>query len=462
MNMPRRVSLNACDFVIFSQHRVWLRTTGGGNFPYMMVELEGEVESSSLSDALIRALSSHPILTSSVRTAALRFRPFWVLPENTRSRAEESISKVYLYEDLRQSTDAAERLEALCQSRYNGDWYQYAGPQVRLEHYALPGGRTRLVLRWPHYLMDAEGAQQFLASLGDEPPSVSDGSDAGNSTLSADSDVPRVLSQFSRRELIGIIRKGMRARRALPQSETPHVAPMNSSFRDYAHIHRHWRADAFTRMRSDAKNSTPAGPALFSRFLAAAVCRAQNRLQLELGAKPGAFFITFPMRVGFSQSAGQLFERRPLIGNYLVAPTISVLAAETEDRAQLAEVILGQVQQFLAAQGDIAQWALLELAALWHAWFYHWIFKLPLSVNQCSSGFSYYGEIKGHLRSIGGLKVLNIWGGGPTTTPPAWNPVFSKFGDQLNLSVTYSRPAISDDLAQRYVNLIDSELLSPA
>lgn len=463
MKKPRKVPLNACDFVIFSQHRVWHRTTGGGNFPYMMVDIEGEVDSSHLQQSLQRALSAHPVLLGGLRTAALRFRPFWVLPVDAMRVAEQTIVQSYFFVDLRNAANFNALLEELCQARYSGEWYCCEGPQVCLEHYSLPGARTRLVLRWPHYAMDAEGAQQFLASLGDDPPTVAGSPEDASSILSADDDPPRVLGSIPLYQRPGIIRRGFRARRELPDlGPSQPLLHSRGAFGDYAVLHRHWHGQPFGRMRDDARRLTPPGPASFSRFLAAAVCRAQRRLFEELKHPANAFFITFPMRVGTSEPTGRLFDRRPLIGNYLVAPTISVLAEETRDRALLSDVVLQQVQQFLSARGDIAQWALLELASLWHAWLYHWIFKLPLSVNQCSSGFSYYAEIKNHLTSIAGAKVVNIYGGGPTTTPPAWNPVFSKFADNLNLSLTYSRPAMSDEWAVRYADLIEDELVNPA
>jgi len=456
-----RIPLNACDFVIFGQHRVWQRG-GGGNFPYMMVELEGDIEPSEMKAALKRALSEHPVLVGGVGMSVFRLRPFWRVSNATQTVVEQAASSAYLFADLRSTGAAIAALETLCEARYGGDWYRSSGPQVRLEHYALPHGRTRLVLRWPHYLMDAEGAQLFLASLGDEPPTVAAHAGDKDALLLPDQQSPRVLKDYGWLKLMGIIRRGMGAGRALNHVGSQHeMIDAKGRFGGYGVLHRHWGGEVFMRMRADAKRLTPAGPAMFSRFLAAAVCRAQQRLHVERGSRAEAFFITFPMRVGFSRPDGRLFERRPLVGNYLVAPTLRVLESETTDRAVLSAEILGQVEAFLAAGGDIAQWALLELAALWHAWFYHLIFKLPLSVNRCSSGFSYYGGIKGHLRAIGNARVRNIWGGGPTTTPPAWNPVFSKFGEQLNLSLTYSRPAISDDLARRYAELIEDELVSP-
>lgn len=456
-----RISLNACDFVIFGQHRVWQRG-GGGNFPYMIVELEGEIEASAMKAALTRALSRHPVLVGGVGMSLFRLRPFWQVGDGREAEAEEAAARAYQFDDLRSKADAGAALEEMCEARYGGAWYRSSGPQVRLEHYAMPQGRTRLVLRWPHYLMDAEGAQLFLASLGDEPPTVAAHTGDKHAVLLPDHQTPRVLKDYSWLKLIGMIRRGMGAGRALKNVGAQHEIPDSKArFGGYAVLHRHWDGEVFTQMRAAAKRLTPGGPAMFSRFLAAAVCRAQQRLHVERGGRAEAFFITFPMRVGFSRPDGRLFERRPLVGNYLVAPTLRVLETETTDRAVLSAEILRQVEAFLAASGDIAQWALLELAALWHAWFYHLIFKLPLSVNRCSSGFSYYGEIKGHLRTIGNARVKNIWGGGPTTTPPAWNPVFSKFGEQLNLSLTYSRPTIGDDLARRYAELIEDELVNP-
>ena len=210
-------------------------------------------------------------------------------------------------------------------------------------------------------------------------------------------------------------------------------------------------------MQAAAKQAVPAGPAPYARFLAASVMRALHRLHEENSVSTDAYMITLPMRVGASQPEARLVEKRPVPGNFLVTPVICCTPQQVADRRVLDEAVFDQVQDYLRQELDLAQWTLMRAASLIHAWFYPLIFKLSMGVNVLSSGFSYYGAIEQPVRSIAGATITNCWGGGPLPMPPGWNPVFSKFGDGLNLSLTYARPAISDELADRYLELIASE-----
>ena len=88
--------------------------------------------------------------------------------------------------------------------------------------------------------------------------------------------------------------------------------------------------------------------------------------------------------------------------------------------------------------------------------------RLPLGFEALSSGFSYYRQLPALPRTLGGASVRNLWGAGPLPTPPAWNPTFSIYGQTLNLSLTYARPAISDALAEQYVACVEREILDVA
>lgn len=455
MNAMLRVPLNPCDCCIYGQDRVGYAAYGKGNHPFMMVDAVGHADSDAVLKALSRIMSAHPVTMATLRVSPFRLRPFWQVSAAARRDYEHAAQSAFYFEDLRSDVNWQRRLEAVCRERYNSRWDPSSPPQVRLEHYALPNERTRLVFRWPHYLMDATGAQWFLAKLDDDPQ-------ADNALLPDDARI-NVLRDATRGRRWSLALRGLRAQRAIvpaPQirniiNPTPGVTP------EFRLLHRHWESEAFATIRENARKLTPPGPALHARHLTAGVLRALHRIFTEHDVVTGAYCITFPMSVGASVPGSNLLHRRPLIGNYLVAPTICCTREKAEDRAAIAETVRSQLQAFLATEGDLRQWAMLELAARVHPWFYGLLFKLPPGVNIFASGFSYYGEIERPLRTIGGAKVVNIWGGGPTTTPPAWNPVFSRFGDRLNLSLTYVHPAVSDELAQRYLARIDEEICRP-
>jgi len=455
MTPRRRVPLNPCDNCIYGHHRLLSGQQRGGNIAFMMVDLTGWIDPSVVRSALAAAMLAHPVTMSTLHTSPLRFRPFWKLPSSPSQAATLAAERAYLHEDLRTASDGAAQLDRLCTERYRPDWDISHGPQVRLEHYDLPGQRTRLCLRWPHFLMDAEGAQWFLAEL--ERQRLSGGSaEVTNSPLLPDDRPVNVLSETSRLDRYRMMTTGLSGQRPHVRSSIRHLLPADSTrFDSYEVLHRHWQGQDFERVREIAKRVTPAGPALYGRHLAAVVVRALDRVYREERIETGAYLITFPMRIRRPGQPDDSPFRRPLTGNYLVTPTLCILRERASDDSSLGADILQQLNQFLARRGDAAQWALLQAASVVHPWFYPLIFKFPFAGGAYSSGFSYYGEIESPLRSLAGAEVVNIWGGGPSTTPPGWNPVFSRYGDRLNMSLTWTRPAISDDLARRYASYIE-------
>ncbi len=461
MTLSRRVPLNPCDYCIYGQDRAGYAPFGAANVPYMMVDALGHVEPDAVMSALARAMAAHPVTMAALRVSPLRLRPYWRVPEPTHRATLNSVRAAFSHDDLRSVSDWRRPFDELCQRRYTASWDSRRGPQVRLEHYALPDDHTRLVLRWPHFLMDATGAQGFLSKLDDAHSQDSARSSGSPDSLRPDDPTVDILQGYSLARRLKLAQDGLRGQSLPPSLAVRHLLDGEpAAFRDFRFLHRHWDADLLATLRANAKQSTPSGPALFSRYLAAGVFRALHRIYTERNIDTDAYCITLPMRVG-SSKPGITAMQRPLTGNYLVAPMIWCRREEAEDRNAIAECILRQLQLFLASNGDLSQWAMLHFAAMVHPWFYRWLYKLPLGVDRFASGFSYYGEIESPLSHIDGAKVVNIRGGGPTTTPPGWNPVFSKFGDRLNLSMTYSRPAISDESAVRYVTLIESELLDP-
>ena len=65
------------------------------------------------------------------------------------------------------------------------------------------------------------------------------------------------------------------------------------------------------------------------------------------------------------------------------------------------------------------------------------------------------------IRSIAGAKITNLWGCAPMAVPPGWNPIFNKFEGQMNLVLSWAHPAVPDELARRYVDLIEEEIFEP-
>ena len=194
MTSARRIHLNACDRLFLGQHQLQVRSASHGNIAFMVLELDGDVPCETMREALAGAMAAHPVTMAGLRVSQPLGRPFWKIPPSPAQAAEEAAARAHVYEDLRNEPNWEARLEELCQERCVPPWDLRAGPQVRLDHYALPAGRTRLCIHWPHPLMDAEGAQWFLGSMGQRDEPRRDPR-AGGSGLGADapSDRPSCL-----------------------------------------------------------------------------------------------------------------------------------------------------------------------------------------------------------------------------------------------------------------------------
>ncbi len=444
MKTPRRIPLNPCDNCIYGHHRFLASRHHGENIAFMTIDLAARLDPAIVKSALASAMRAHPVTMGSIHTSFWRLRPFWKIPAASSEQAAFAAERAYRYEDLRADKDRLARFET-----FKPDWTSSDGPQVQLEHYDLPGDRARLVLRWPHYFMDAEGAQSLLAELEARRQSPLPASAALDQPV-------KILSQTALLGRLCLITGGWSHQQAHVHSKVRHLPRADQSrFDGYRVLHRCWSGGEFERFRGIARKSTPDGPALYGRHLAAAVVRALDRIYRDERVETEAYLITFPMRVRRPGGKDDTPFQRPLFGNYLVTPTLRIQREIVADASALARDISSQLRQFLDRKGDAAQWALLEAASWVHAWFYPLIFKYSFAAGAFSSGFSYYSEIPSPLRTLAGATVTNLWGGGPIATPPGWNPVFSRYGDRLNLCLTWTRPAITDDLAVRYASYIE-------
>jgi hypothetical protein len=466
MRLARRIPLNPCDYLYYTFHVVMEEQRQRANVAYMVMDAHGYTDPNRVRRALAAAMCRHPVTMSGIRLALTTGRPYWKTPSRPAELAPIAASQAFTFDDIRADPDWQQRLDSLCVARQDADWDLATGPQVRLEQYALPNNRTRFCLRWPHLVMDAEGAQWFLTQLSrcdraDDSPS------AGNEPLPKglipdDQPIP-VLAGTSLFRRLKMFRQGFafqgqyRHLKIRSLIDTP-LPPISSN----RLLHRCWEAGEVQQIQANAKRLTPPGPALYARFLASCVLRSLNRIYNDAGKQTEAYLIPLPLSVLSAGRSSTEPMARPVPGNYLVSPILCATREAVEDRARLGADLLAQLLDYQKNKTHLIQWTMVWMAANMSARQYQWVIKRPIGFEAMASGFSYYGEISPPLRAVGGLTVTNLWGAGPVPVPPGWNPVFSRFGDRLNMSLTYSYPSISDELARRYVSLIDQESLHPA
>ena len=462
MRTPRRIFLNPCDYLFYSTYRTLLHRSDAANVAFMNMELAGRIDPDCIRSILRRLLAIHPVLMSPLRISLVAGKPFWKIPKDIPKAASAAVERIHTYEDLRGHQDAETRVEELFQQRYAGDWDIEFGPPIHLEQYDLPGDRTRFVLRWPHLLMDAGGAQWFFVEMGrlgdaplhpeaEEPYELPPG-------LRPDHAACDPLRHRSLPNRLGLFLRSFTAQRRHARFNVePLFSGKPPAFADLRCLHRRWSGEQLRRLKSVANRTITSGPFPQARYLAVCVLRALHRIFTEQGVKSDAYLITMPISIFDKGQPEAKPATRPVPGNYLVSPILWGRREIIDDKRALGDELLRQIIDYDEKEVHLKQWAMAWMAGKSRAGMYEWLMRLPFGYDLLSSGFSYYGEISCPLRQLCGATVTNLFGGGPSPMPPGWNPVFSKFGDNLNLSMTYVRPGISDDLARRYFDLIEAE-----
>lgn len=442
--MRRRHRLNPCDYLFFAHHDMMQRCGQTGNLPFMVLDTAGPLDPARLKSAVDAALAAHPALRTRARVSLLSGRPAWC-------EVDQLDQPAVVTHDLRNDSNWLAAADNLCQSQYALGWNQFRSPQVRLELYRGPADASRVCLRWPHSLMDAEGAQWFMHEVNrlgqsQRPPAPA--------ALRGDDEMIDPLAGRAFGERIKLCRNPSGGGRHEQHFTLNGLADGPTDAGRWRFFHRDWSGEAWTRLRANADRVCPSGPARFSRYLGVCVLRALNRLFVEHGMSVPRWQVTLPMRL-----RGVPVER-PLPGNYLVAVSLAATTETVADRVRLAEDLARQIQAFHDSQADLANaalvWAMQWFRLSQYRFLHRWVMRKR---QPYASGFSFYGEIDPPLRELLGARVTNFWGGGTLSAPPGWNPVFSRFGDRLNLCLSWLDGYHRAATAGRYLELIDAEML---
>ena len=466
--MSRRVPLTPCDYLYLTHHQVLQRSVRSGSIAFLMVDAEGHVAPDRVRQALASTVTQHPVCLAPLAISTLTGRPHWRVPRAGPQAPLALAERVYRFDDLSASPDWAPRFAEAWHTGFLPHWDLSAGPNIRLHHFSLPDDRTRFCLHWPHFLMDAEGAQLLLGRLHDKRSESKTGRadgprdlDGGLQSRTAPDGPPLdVLTDVSLLRRLRLFRRGFGLNKdGRGLAARPLFDDAAQTVASYGEDHRNWQGEQVRRIQAQATSLTPAGPALYARYLAACTIRALHRVYQEAGVQTDAYLITLPLRVTLKNPDGTPLRRRPIPGNYLVSPIICGRRELVDDGRALAADILRQLEAYRRADGDLVQWTMVWAASYLRASWYPLLFKLRLGFETLSSGFSYVHAMEQQGAEIAGAPIADMWYGGPLATPPGWNPVFTRFRDRVNLSLTWNRPGVADDVARRYAELIEQEVL---
>jgi hypothetical protein len=443
--MTRTYRLNPCDclFAAFDHH---LKGMGyRGSRMILNLDLEGTLDPARLAKGLERAMEAHPWTMGTLAISRLRAWPYWRCPE-------APLGPALLHYDLTREPDWTRKLEGMTEAFFGSGPNDGSPPQVRLAHFQGPANHHRVSMVYPHHLSDVEGAQHFLAEvdrLSSDTPAPKPAS------LMEDHECADPLVGYGVWQRITMIRK---LAAVMPQrSDLSGVALLDSlpgrpvASRRERIIHQIWSPAKVERLRENARKIAPPGPALNSRYVAGCVLRATWRIHQEHGRRLPCYASTFPVHV-------EGMTRRPVIGNFLVSATVTVGADRIADRRAVAEDIARQYTAFREQRQDLWYWSFLWLAGQLRTWQYRMLVDRAFGSRPFATGYSFYGEIDPPIRQFVGARVTNFWVPALISIPPGWNPLFCRFGDQVNFMIVWPEGSFPEEVVIRYADLIEEEV----
>lgn len=442
-----RIPLSPCDYHFLVIQRCLTRRDASREVSFITLDLDGQPDPDRVRTAFRRVLAAHPATRGRIRYSLLLGRPHWrVEPDDS------PLNHAYSHHDLRDASDADARVHARIERAIDTPWGFRRPPLIRIDHFDLPGHRSHLCLQWPHGLMDAEGAHRSLREMArldrapDSPPPAD---------LLDPCSAPDPLAGVSWLSRWRLFREGLREQSALTKTSTaPLPTGTLNEQRPHRFLTRLGSLERSEQIRANAKRLTPPGAGLYVRYLAACTLRALKRLYRNHGVDSENYMIAYPMRVS---SVGA---KRPLTGNYVVAPTLTATASQIEDRAALSEHIRRQVEAFRSRRADIKQWAVLWMAGKMRPGVYHRVMQGPIGRVSILSGFAYYqADADPGWTALAGAEITGFRMGGLVRFAPGWNVVFCRYRDRLTFNLSWVDGRHDESTAHEYADLIEAEVL---
>ena len=157
MDKPLKYALNPLDNIFLATHESLRRRGYCGMNVMLIADVEGPLDPQAVGTALRRLGRDYPALSARIQYTPLLRRAYWRIAPDA-DLAEAVDYEVHEVEGI-SNTDAC--LRAVSDDPLDPT----RGPQVKLVHVRLSPDRHRLGLRWPHHLMDLEGAHRLLGEL---------------------------------------------------------------------------------------------------------------------------------------------------------------------------------------------------------------------------------------------------------------------------------------------------------
>jgi hypothetical protein len=417
--------LNGSDYLMLGFDHELRRQGFAGNSCQITLELAAAISPAALRQRLAVLVERHPVLRA--RPGGI-FIPKWKMARGATAYPQV---RVHHHEP------------GLQQKLFNEPLASRRGELVRFDLIEHDDGRMTLVFTWAHALMDAVGAEHFLAVLGHEAlplPTV---------------DLPPL-----RRARLRLRERFRLAWKYLHQIEAfGKVAPRSIAIRNAAALSQlRYHVEKFSSeetARIRAHGQRLGGILGDAQFHAAAAMVELHQLHQRLGSATPSYVL--PVAVGLRPKG----TREPLFSNQLTMLMLQFLPDQLDSVANAVSCLKTQTAQALRTGLLDSGIALGEMFRFLPLPVYMAILKQGLRGEICSLFYGDTAAVNPHLANFLGATVEDFAHAAPVTPAPGIGVIFYSFRGELRITVLHSLKVLNETEAAEFSARLRARLLNP-
>ena len=396
-----------------------------GNSCQIALELDAPISPARLRQRLEFLVNRHPILCA--RPGGIIF-PKWKI---IRGNAAYPQVRVHHHEP------------GIEQKLFNEPLASRRGELVRFDLIENSGGRMTLIFTWAHALMDASGAEQFLAIVGHEKLPL-----------------PAVVLPPSKRPRLCLRERFRLAWKCLYHiDQLGKVAPRSIGNRNLtAPTQLHYHVVKFTgeeTARIHAHGQRLVGVFGDAQFHAAAAMVELHQLHQRLGAATPSYVL--PVAVGLRPKGTS----EPVFSNQISMLMLQFLPDQLDVVATAIASLKKQTAQALRT-GLLDSGVMLgEMFRFLPLPVYMGILKQGLRGEICSLFYGDTAAVNLHLTNFLGVAVKDFTHVAPVTPTPGIGVIFYIFQNELRITVVHSLKVLNETEAAQFSDRLRERLLNP-
>jgi hypothetical protein len=417
--------LNGSDYLMLGFDHELRRQGFVGNSCQITLELDAAISPAALRQRLAGLANRHPVLRA--RPGGFFF-PKW---KTARSAAAYPQVRVHRHEP------------GLDQKLFNEPLASRRGELLRFDLVERDDGRMTLGFTWAHALMDAAGAEQFLAVLGHEelPLPVLDFPPPQRARLRL-----RERFRLAWKYLHQIDRFGKVAPRS-PGIRNP-AAPAQLRY----HVEKFSGEET---ARSRAHGQRFGGVLGDAQFHAAAAMVELHQLHQRLGTATPSYVL--PVAVGLRPKGTS----EPVFSNQISMLMLQFFPDQLDAVATAIASLKKQAAEALRTGLLDSGVELGKISRLLPLPIYMAILKQGLRGEICSLFYGDTAATNPHLTSFLGVTVEDFTHAAPVTPAPGIGVIFYSFRGELRITVLHSLKVLTETEASEFSACLRARLLNP-